>query len=63
MVVDGRHSGSVGRIKEIIPVFGSVPNRVILTDIETGKEFETIDRYIIMVGREQSAVDDWGIDL
>ena len=62
MVVDGRHSGAVGRIKEIITVFGSVPNRVILTDIETEKEFETIDQYVIMVGREQSAVADWGID-
>jgi len=62
MVVDGRHSGSVGKIKEIIPVFGSVPNRVILTDVETGNEFETIDQYIIMVGREQSAVANWGID-
>jgi len=63
MAVDGRHSGSVGKIKEVIPVFGSVPNRVILTDVETGNEFETIDQYIIMVGREQSAVENWGIDL
>jgi small subunit ribosomal protein S4e len=62
MVVDGRHSGSVGKIKEIIPVFGSVPNRVILTDVESGVDFETIDQYVIMVGREQSAVANWGID-
>ena len=62
MVVDGKHSGKVGKIKEIIPVFGSVPNRVILVDLETEIEFETIDHYTIMVGREQSAVQDWGID-
>jgi small subunit ribosomal protein S4e len=63
MVVDGRHSGIVGKIKEIIQVFGSVPNRVILIDVETGNELETIDQYVIMVGREQSAVPNWGIDL
>ncbi|PKL60449.1 MAG: 30S ribosomal protein S4e, partial [Methanomicrobiales archaeon HGW-Methanomicrobiales-4] len=37
-------------------------NRVILKDEETGATFETIDEYVVAVGREKPAVDNWGIE-
>ena len=41
---------------------GSVPNRVLLEDPESKVRFETIDEYIYMVGREQPALTEWGIE-
>ncbi len=61
MVVGGQHSGRVARIREVIPVWGSVPNRVSLEELSTGDVFETIEPYIFMVGREEPALGIWGI--
>jgi small subunit ribosomal protein S4e len=61
MVIGGKHSGKVGRIAEIVKVPGSIPNRVYLED-ESGDRFDTIEDYIFMVGREQPAVAEWGIE-
>ncbi|HOL40276.1 MAG TPA: 30S ribosomal protein S4e [Methanospirillum sp.] len=62
MIIGGKHSGVVGRIVEKIPVPGSLPNRVILKDERTGESFETIDEYVVMVGRESPAIERWGIE-
>ncbi len=62
MIIGGKHSGVVGRIVERIPVPGSLPNRVILKDERSGETFETIDEYVVMVGRETPAIDRWGIE-
>ncbi len=62
MVIGGKHSGVVARIKEIIVVPGSVPNRVLLTNESSGTMFETIDEYVVMVGRQSPAIDSWGIE-
>lgn len=62
MIIGGKHSGVVGRIVEKIPVPGSLPNRVILRDERTGESFETIDEYVVMVGRESPAIERWGIE-
>jgi len=61
MVVGGQHSGRVARIREVIPVQGSVPNRVSLEELSTGDVFETIEPYIFMVGREEPSLGIWGI--
>lgn len=61
MIVGGQHSGRVARIREVIPVQGSVPNRVSLEELSTGEIFETIEPYIFMVGREEAALGTWGI--
>jgi len=63
MVIGGRHSGKIGKISEVIVVAGSIPNRVVLEEVETGETFETIEAYIFMVGREESSIKEWGIDL
>jgi small subunit ribosomal protein S4e len=62
MVIGGRHSGKVARIIEIMKVPGSVPNKVILEDEKTKDRFETIDRYIFMVGKQTPALAKWGIE-
>ncbi len=60
MVTGGRHSGKVARIVDIIKTTGSVPNKVILEDIETKGQFDTITPYIYMIGREKPAITNWG---
>ena len=62
MIIGGKHSGVVGRIIERITVPGSISNRVILKNEKSGESFETIDDYVVMVGRESSAIDRWGIE-
>jgi len=62
MVIGGRHSGSVGRIVEIKKEVGAVPNRVILEDPATKTKFDTIEEYVFVVGKADSAVKSWGIE-
>jgi small subunit ribosomal protein S4e len=62
MVIGGRHSGSVGRIVEIRKEPGAVPNRVILEDPGTKERFDTIEDYVFVVGKAESAVKAWGIE-
>jgi small subunit ribosomal protein S4e len=61
MVIGGKHSGKVGRISEIRVSPGSTPNRVILED-KNKESFETVEKYIFMIGRETPAVTEWGIE-
>jgi small subunit ribosomal protein S4e len=60
MVIGGKHSGKVARIAGITRVSGSGPNRVTLEDAETKDQFETVDTFIYMVGRETPALKSWG---
>jgi small subunit ribosomal protein S4e len=53
MVVGGKHSGQTGKIKEIITVKSSQPNRVIISGEE---EFETIKDYVFMVGKDAPVI-------
>lgn len=53
MVVGGKHSGQIGRIKEVITVRSSQPNRVVISGDE---EFETIEEYVYMIGRDQPVI-------
>jgi len=62
MIIGGKHSGVVGRITERISVPGSLSNRVILKDEQSGETFETVEEYVVMVGRESPAIDRWGIE-
>jgi small subunit ribosomal protein S4e len=62
MVIGGKHSGSVGRIVEIRKEVGAVPNRVILEDSATKAKFDTIEDYVFVVGKAESAVKSWGIE-
>jgi small subunit ribosomal protein S4e len=53
MVVGGKHTGQMGKIKEIIKVKSSQPNRVIISG---EKEFETIEEYVYMIGTDQPVI-------
>ncbi len=62
MVIGGKHSGRIARVTRIVPVPGSTPDRVVLKDEESGEQFDTIEPYIYMVGRENPAIPQWGIE-
>lgn len=62
MVIGGKHSGKIAKITGIQKVPGSVPNRVTLTDANTGAVFDTVETYLYMVGRETPALSEWGIE-
>jgi small subunit ribosomal protein S4e len=62
MIIGGRHSGKVGKITRIDILPGSNPNRVVLSETGTDEPFETIENYVFMIGREQSAICEWGIE-
>lgn len=53
MVIGGKHTGQTGKIKEIIKVKSSQPNRVIISG---DKEFETIEEYVYMIGIDQPVI-------
>lgn len=53
MVVGGKHAGQTGKIKEIITVKSSQPNRVVISGDE---EFETIEDYVYMIGKDQPVI-------
>ena len=53
MVVGGKHTAQTGKIKEIITVKSSQSNRVIISG---DKEFETIEEYVYMIGKDQPVI-------
>jgi len=62
MVIGGKHRGKVGQIVEIDKRPGNVPNSVILED-EIGKtRFDSIEKYIFVIGRSPETAVQWRID-
>ncbi len=55
MVVGGKHTGQVGRIKDIIIVKSSQPNRIIISG-DGGADFETISDYVYMIGKDMPLI-------
>jgi len=53
MVVGGKHSGQIGKIKDIMVVKSSRPNRVIISG---DQEFETIVDYVYMIGKDAPVI-------
>ena len=62
MIIGGKHSGKVARITGITKIAGSGPNRVTLEDEKSKEQFETVETFIYMVGRETPALKSWGIE-
>lgn len=56
MVIGGKHAGQIGKIKDIIIMKSSQPNRIRISD-DGGKEFETIVDYVYMVGRDEPMIN------
>ncbi len=54
-VIGGRHAGTLGKIKEIRTIKSTTPNRITITT-PTG-DFDTIEKYIVVVGKDSPAVD------
>ena len=53
MVVGGKHTGQIGKIKDIMVVKSSRPNRIIISG---DKEFETIVDYVYMIGKDAPVI-------
>jgi small subunit ribosomal protein S4e len=53
MVIGGRHSGQVGKVKTIHVVRSSRPNSVVISGKD---EFETIVDYVYMIGTEEPVI-------
>lgn len=53
MVVGGKHTGQIGKIKDIMVVRSSRPNRVIISG---DQEFETIVDYVYMIGKDAPVI-------
>jgi small subunit ribosomal protein S4e len=54
MVIGGQHTGQIGKLKAILVVKSSRPNRVVISG---QKEFETIVDYVYMIGKDTPAIN------
>lgn len=52
MVIGGKHTGRIGKIKDIIIMKSPQPNRIVISG-DGEKEFETIIDYVYMIGRDE----------
>jgi small subunit ribosomal protein S4e len=55
LVADGKHAGTIGKVKEIKSVKSSSPNTVTITTA-TG-DFDTIEPYVFVIGKDTSAIE------
>lgn len=55
MVVDGKHAGKTGTIKEINVVKSSTPNTVTIATADG--DFETIENYVFVIGKESPMLE------
>jgi small subunit ribosomal protein S4e len=58
-IMDGRHIGELAKVSDFRPMTGSNPDRVILIN-EDGEKFETLKKYIFVVGKEHPEVKLYG---
>lgn len=63
MVIGGRHRGRTGKVVAIEKQPGNIPNRVYLEDGQDGTRFETVERYVFMIGTTQEAAHRWGSEV
>ncbi len=56
-VVEGRHSGEVGEIVERSANEGSNPNTVVIQRGD-GSEFETLEKYVFVIGEELESLEE-----
>lgn len=54
-VIDGKHAGTLGKIKDIRVIKSTTPNRVTISTPQG--DFDTVEKYVIVVGRDAPAVD------
>lgn len=60
MVIGGRHRGRTGKVVAIEKQPGSISNRVFLEDGKDGTRFDTVQRYVFMIGTTAEAASRWG---
>ncbi len=55
-IVDGTHIGEMAKITEFRPMPGSNPDRVLLENVN-GETFETLKKYIFIIGKEKPEIN------
>ncbi|NLI62633.1 MAG: 30S ribosomal protein S4e [Methanosarcinaceae archaeon] len=60
MITGGRHNGDVGRIKDIAIIRSSKNNMVLVTSENSGKEYETIENYVFVIGEDSPEIETQG---
>jgi small subunit ribosomal protein S4e len=58
LVADGKHAGTIGKVKEIKVVRSSSPNTVIIT--AAGVDFKTIEPYVFVIGKDAAVIEGVG---
>jgi small subunit ribosomal protein S4e len=58
LVADGKHAGTIGKVKEIKAVKSSSPNTVTITT--AAGDFDTIEPYVFVIGKDTSAIEGVG---
>jgi small subunit ribosomal protein S4e len=58
LVADGKHAGTIGKLKEIKVVRSSSPNTVTITT--AAGDFDTIEPYVFVIGKDAAAIEGVG---
>lgn len=58
-IIDGRHIGETAKVADFHQMTGSTDDRVALVD-DTGKKFETLKKYIFVIGKEKPEINIGG---
>lgn len=62
MIIGGKHRGKVGKIVAINKRPGNVPNSVVLNDEKEGIQFDSIEKYVFVIGRTPETAGQWRAD-
>jgi len=61
MVIGGKHRGRIGKIVGIEKRPGSISTQVVLEDEQEKALFDTVERYIFVVGKTREAASRWEV--
>jgi small subunit ribosomal protein S4e len=59
VVVGGKHASTVGKIKDIRIIKSTTPNRITITGPEG--DFTTVEKYVVVIGKDTPAIDLVGV--
>jgi small subunit ribosomal protein S4e len=59
MIIGGKHRGKVGKIVAINKRPGNVPNSVVLEEERERIQFDSIEKYVYVIGRSSETAEQW----
>jgi len=60
LVTDGTHIGSISKIVDFVSLPGSLENRVLLMDLKDNSKYETLKKYVFVIGTESPEIKVYG---